>query len=94
MSLDWLTRIRRSAPSDNAPDPVRSLATGVLQLCTLCEELTGLVALHDPALPAVHAIPERIDAVRTCAGQIKHQEAARASDRSSLAALGLWVSRE
>ena len=110
MFADWIMSLRREPP---AADPlpasapldsvaVQSLAAGVQQLCNVCEELLALTAQSDHA-PAGAAqrllltIPERIEAVRACASEIKYQGtlcAPPSDDSYSLAALGQWVWRE
>ncbi|MBV9850170.1 MAG: hypothetical protein JO250_10895 [Armatimonadetes bacterium] len=104
MFSDWISSYLRAQPApDPAPEPaaaVQSLADGVQQLCTLCEELLVLVSLSDAAQdvtePLLRTIPAQIEAVRACAGEIKSQRSAAPaeSDPYSLAALGQWVWRE
>ena len=87
------------APSVPAPDSaaVLALASGVQQLCTLCEDLLALVVERDDPMAQVRALPEQIDAVRVCAEDIKYREILRApapDESYSLAGLSQWVWRE
>ena len=110
MFADWISTWRREPPAADPPpvpshlDPavVQSLATGVQQLCNVCEDLMALAARsdHAPAGAAhhlLHVLPEQIEAVRACATEIKYQGTLCApppADTYSLAALGQWVWNE
>ena len=110
MFAGWISSLRREQPAaDPLPIPstvdsaaVQSLAAGVQQLCNVCEELLALTAQSDCA-PSGEAqrllltIPERIEAVRASASEIKYQGtvcAPPSDDAYSLAALGQWVWNE
>ena len=81
---------------------MQSLAAGVQQLCGVCEELLALASQSDHAPTGAAqrlllTIPERIEAVRACATEIKYQGVLCApplDDSYSLAALGQWVWNE
>ena len=106
MFSDWLSYLRNdrlaAATCDTAPEPdaVQALAAGVLQLCTLCEELVDLVPLAaapEAVPPVLSVIPAQIAAVRACADEIQCRPVvlpAVPMDPYSLAALGEWVWRE
>lgn len=107
MFSDWLSSLRQRTVSDtvalapNSTDTatVQSLATGVQQLCALCEDLLTLVSCWDApdeARPLLDTLPEQLEAVRASAAEIKYQDAsgAPADDSYSLAALDRWVWRE
>ncbi len=106
MFSDWLASRRTEQPApDSRPgqglesEAVQALAMGVQSLCTLCEQLLDLVSDTAPeaAQSLLRDIPEQLQAVRACAGEMKYRdilEAPEHGDPYSLASLGQWVWRE
>jgi hypothetical protein len=73
----------------------RSLATGVLELCALCETLLNLAAVHDVAPNELTLLSERLEAVRDVAAPLALVPTPEpAHDPYALSLLGQWVWRE
>jgi hypothetical protein len=85
----------KPAPPVSDSAAARSLAVGVLELCSLCEDLLSLAAAHQAAPIDLDAFSEQLDAVRASAlPLLKHSTPEADNDPYSAAALGRWVWRE
>ena len=80
------------APPDGG---ARALATGVLELCALCETLLDLAAAHDAAPCQLAMLTEKLEAVRDVASPLAvTQDTETPADPYALSLLGQWVWRE
>ncbi len=86
---------RLDSPPPHADAAARSLATGVLELCALCENLLTLAAAHDAAPEHLTVISEQLEAVRATASPLAVTPGVETDpDPYSLSLLGQWVWRE
>ena len=86
---------RLDSPTPGGNAAARSLATGVLELCALCESLLTLAAAHDAAPDHLAVISEQLEAVRATASPLAATRGAEPTqDPYSLSLLGQWVWRE